>query len=116
MTDVTIQEDGIRKVRENIRLDIGNEDLTTGQPVHFDAKEVTYGVLCIFFLERLLSKDCSQIGPLRISCSHLEIGIKDGCSDANHCRSWMQLFFSEDSIIGEFFSAERLRKLDSDLR
>ena len=111
MREVTMQEDGGRIVRENLRLFIGNEDFTTGQQVHFDPREATSCVLCMFFLDRLLSRACSQIEPLRISSRHLESGIEDGCSAATLLRSWVQLSFAADSIIGEFFSPNRLRKL-----
>jgi hypothetical protein len=55
MREVAMQEDGGRIVRENLRLYIGSEDFTAGQPVHFDPREAPSCVLCMFFLDRLLS-------------------------------------------------------------
>jgi hypothetical protein len=62
MRDVTTQEKGSREVSENLWLDIANEDFTINMETHFNAVEVTPGVLCMFILHPLITTAYIQMG------------------------------------------------------
>jgi hypothetical protein len=53
--DITRQENSSREVRENLRLDIANDNFTSGIAAQFDSVEVTPGELCMFFLDRMIT-------------------------------------------------------------
>ena len=108
MREITRQEDGSQEERKNLQLDVANDEFTTPQPVRFNAREVTHGVLCIFLLYKLLSTANSQVGDLRVNSSHHEIGEVDGVSAADHCRGLMQFSFAANRILGDLLSLERL--------
>jgi hypothetical protein len=55
MRDITVQQVKDRGVREDLQHDIRNEEFRTTQSVHFDASEVTPGVLCIYFIQVMLT-------------------------------------------------------------
>ena len=108
MRDITRQEDGSQEERKNLQSEIANDEFTTPQPVRFNSREVTHGILCIFLLYKLLSTANSQIGDLRVNSSHHEIGEVDGVSAADHCRGLMQFSFAANRILGDLLSLERL--------
>lgn len=108
MREITRQEDGSQEERKNLQLDVAIDEFTTPQPVRFNAREVTHGVLCIFLLYKLLSTANSQVGDLRVNSSHLMIGQVDGVFAADHCRGLMQFSFAANRILGDLLSPERL--------
>jgi hypothetical protein len=92
--------------RDRVQEDLDNSAYTISQAMHFHASEVSPGILCMYFLHRLLTTANTQRGGLVASGTHLMNGIQDGCTAADHCRQMMQFSLAADRLLGEFFSPE----------
>jgi hypothetical protein len=55
MRNITTKGDGSQREIENLQSSISMRDFHIIKPTHFNASEVTPGVLCMFFIRMLLS-------------------------------------------------------------
>ena len=92
--------------RDRVQEDLDNSAYTISQAMHFQASEVSPGILCMYFLHRLLTTANTQRGGLVASGTYLMDSIQDGCTAADHCRQMMQFSLAADRFLGEFFSRE----------
>ena len=61
LRDATVKGDGSQREIENLQRGIAMRDFQIIKPTHFNAREVTPGVLCMFFIRMLVSTANSQI-------------------------------------------------------
>ena len=110
LRDATVKGDGSQREIENLQRGIAMRDFQIIKPTHFAAREVTPGVLCMFFIRMLVSTANSQISTLRANHMLLQTGEVGGVAAADHTRGVMQFSLAADRILGRFFDPEGLEE------
>ena len=110
MRDITVKGDVSQREIENLQRSISMRDFQIIKVTHFNASEVTPGVLCMFFIRMLVSTANSQISTLRANHTLLQTGEVGGVAAADHTRGVMQFSLAADRMLGSFFDPEGLEE------
>ena len=116
LRDVTEQQVGEWEVREDLQSDINKEVYRTNRAAIYDASEMTPGVLCMYFVQAMLTTGSCQLRLLRAGSRRIQGAGENGMPTADYCRYMAQFCFTADSNVGDLLSPDVMREHNSDPR
>ena len=115
LMDAPTDQIGGRSAIEEIYSELRFERFSVNLPTSFDARVVSPGQMCMYFLYLQMYTGSGQLGQLRNGYRYLCEAIENGLAPADHCLGMMQFVFAADTILGEILP-ERLRGTDAHIR